>query len=676
MSKTISSSNKLNISDKFLRNALYNKDFQRDDYYRKIEIPKRNGETRILHAVQGRMRTLQKRLNDYLSQNYKPSPFAKGFVKGGGIIENAKVHTNKKILFKYDIKDFFPNITFARVRGMFMAKPFLFSKTESTIFAQICCLDNNGPVPQGGITSPFISNMICRRLDRSLFDLVQDKFGMNYTRYADDITLSTNKYVNIDEIHDSVENIINNEGFKLNDKKTRVLKKHQRQIVTGIVVNDGMNVNRKYIRNVKSLMFNCKKYGVQNNFTKDLEFPNTCSPLSYKEIGLYRYKNPTERVKVGFGIYIFLKHIQGRLNFIKQVAESNSDEIKRERRLKIYENLDAQFQYLESIYGIKRKTSAIRNQLQEVKDRKEKSEEIIKMTKEQLDQLINEESKTDVRFFLENFDRSDINKYQNKVANLIKFRPIDLDTNLYVLKGIQGSEAKELLSKIVHDNKIIKGEVEEWKADFGTFSEQLNKGLKNRIKEFIEKGVLSYMYGVGKDEVNLWQDEKFKTSFINPFKRDTRFGKQKETSTQLRDEIILLCKNISSNKEYNLDQLKNISIYTDVRSVLEAIRSIIKSMTENTKSEKLIIMREGTHEHWELTISDDNDQPIEGIEIDRSILRGDLKSAVESLAGLCEYVIRFNSQSEGWVEIDTMSDRVTTDIEDQKGFTHLLRFKK
>ena len=184
------------------------------------------------------------------------------------------------------------------------------------------------------------------------------------------------------------------------------------------------------------------------------------------------------------------------------------------------------------------------------------------------------------------------------------------------------------------------------------------------------------MYGVGMDEGNLWQDEKFRTDFINPFKSDTRYGKQKKTSTQLKDEIIKLCNNTNSNKEYNLDGLKNISIHTDVQSVSSAIRFIIKSMTENTRSDKLIIMREGTSEHWELTISDDNDQAIDGMETDRSILGGDLRSAVDSLAGLCEYVIRFNSQSEGWVEIDTMSDRVNTNIEAQKGFTHLLRFKK
>ena len=173
MSKTLSLSNKINIPDNFLRYTLYEKTTKRDSYYNKIEIPKASGGTRVLHAVMGRMRTLQNRANKYLTINYKPSPFAKGFVQRGGIIENARVHTNKKIIFKYDIKDFFPNITFARVRGMFMAKPFLFTKTEATIFAQICCLDNNGPIPQGGITSPFISNMICRRLDRSLFDLSQ-----------------------------------------------------------------------------------------------------------------------------------------------------------------------------------------------------------------------------------------------------------------------------------------------------------------------------------------------------------------------------------------------------------------------------------------------------------------------------------------------------------------------
>jgi len=676
MSKTLSLSNKINIPDNFLRYTLYEKTTKRDSYYNKIEIPKASGGTRVLHAVMGRMRTLQNRANKYLTINYKPSPFAKGFVQGGGIIENARVHTNKKIIFKYDIKDFFPNITFARVRGMFMAKPFLFTKTEATIFAQICCLDNNGPIPQGGITSPFISNMICRRLDRSLFDLSQKQFGMDYTRYADDLTLSTNKYVNIEEVNKAVEEIVNDEGFKLNKGKTRVSKKGQRQVVTGIIVNDGLNVNRKYIRNLKSIIHNCIKFGLYNNMSRDgrdfKDKRNTCSPL-YMDINgdIYRYKS-SEKITYGFAKYIFLKHIHGRLNFIKQVAEANSDETRRIKRLSIHKKIERQYDLLMELNGIQTAQSKARRQDDEVISRNSTVDEITHWNKEQLDQFTYEQAKTDVRFFLENFEITDLEKYRKRVAKLYSFKPITLESNYYVLKDIQGSESATLLSRIVHDHTIQKEAIEKWKINYGAYSEELNRNLKRRINEFIERRVMTYLYSNGLDEANLWQDEDFRNKWIKPFKRETRYGKQSSSSTQLVEQVKKLCNN--SNMNYNLEELTNITIYTDVPSVERAFACIMKSMHEHTQSKKLTISRVSTDEFWELII---NDQNMEQIDIDpnRNFLNGDLLTAVSNLAGLCEYVIRFNSNSSGWLEIDTMTDRVET-INPQSGFTHVLRFKK
>ena len=98
-------------------------------------------------------------------------------------------HRNKKLIISFDIEDFFPSITFARVSGMFQSEPFNFNKERSTILAQICCMDdgNNGPIAQGAVTSPYISNMICRKLDSRLHGLAQS-LRMHYSRYADDMT--------------------------------------------------------------------------------------------------------------------------------------------------------------------------------------------------------------------------------------------------------------------------------------------------------------------------------------------------------------------------------------------------------------------------------------------------------------------------------------------------------
>ena len=131
------------------------------------------------------------------------------------------VHRNKKIIINYDIKDFFPSITFARVAGMFKGYPFNFSDEWSVILGQICCLDDNGPIPQGAVTSPYISNMICRKLDSRLKHYAKSE-KLDYSRYADDITFSTNKFINIEALHAKVRNIIEHEGFELNDEKSAV----------------------------------------------------------------------------------------------------------------------------------------------------------------------------------------------------------------------------------------------------------------------------------------------------------------------------------------------------------------------------------------------------------------------------------------------------------------------
>jgi len=235
----------LDVKRKTLTTTLYGHNNNRERFYDVKELPKRGGGVRTLHAVRGALWYLQKKTYDYLSsiELYQPHAAAKGFVKEGGIVVHAKIHRNKKLVMSYDIKDFFPSITFARVRGMFMNKPFEFSSEDATVYAQICCLpDDNGALPQGGITSPYISNMICRKLDSRLLGFANER-KLNYSRYADDLTFSTNENVNFKKITEYVTKTLKEEGFQINEEKSRLMKKSDRQVVTGVIVNEGINVN-------------------------------------------------------------------------------------------------------------------------------------------------------------------------------------------------------------------------------------------------------------------------------------------------------------------------------------------------------------------------------------------------------------------------------------------------
>lgn len=237
--------------------------------YRQFHIERRNGGTpRLIQTPIKPIRDMQAKLLPVLEEAYEPWPHVHGFVRGRSTVTNAEIHRRQRWIVRVDLKDFFPTINFGRVQGMFMAHPFDLPEEVATTVAQICCYD--GALPQGAPTSPIISNLICRGLDARLAKLARSAH-CNYTRYADDICFSAGrKEVSrlIAEIVDrrpllSVElrSIVNNEGFIINDEKSRFMPRYQRQRVTGIVVNRKLNVPREYYRHLRAVLHIWEKYG-------------------------------------------------------------------------------------------------------------------------------------------------------------------------------------------------------------------------------------------------------------------------------------------------------------------------------------------------------------------------------------------------------------------------------
>ncbi|WP_460264638.1 reverse transcriptase domain-containing protein [Clostridium sporogenes] len=132
---------------------------------------------------------MQRKLAYILNLVYKVKPSAYGFIQDRGIKDNAINHTKRKLLLNIDLKDFFSQVHFGRVRGMLMKKPYGINQEAATVIAQLVCFE--GALPQGAPSSPIITNMICSPLDTQLIRLAK-KYGLVYTRYADDITFSTN----------------------------------------------------------------------------------------------------------------------------------------------------------------------------------------------------------------------------------------------------------------------------------------------------------------------------------------------------------------------------------------------------------------------------------------------------------------------------------------------------
>jgi hypothetical protein len=189
---------------------------------------------------------------------------AHGFKRGRSIITNATKHRKRRYVLNVDLQDFFGTINFGRVRGFFIKdRNFAIHPDAATVLAQIACYQN--ALPQGSPCSPVISNLIGHVLDIHLGKLAFDT-GCSYSRYADDITFSTNKQdfpPSIakpidDERHkweagDRLQQIVNRAGFTINPQKTRMQYRTSRQDVTGLVVNSKANIRSEYRRTVRAM---------------------------------------------------------------------------------------------------------------------------------------------------------------------------------------------------------------------------------------------------------------------------------------------------------------------------------------------------------------------------------------------------------------------------------------
>ena len=213
-------------------------------------------------------------LRGFLSRSHdrKTKSVVHGFALGKDIVSNAAHHTPRRYVLNVDLKDFFLSITFRRVRGMLMAKPYFLGSSAATVIAQLCTFDEK--LPQGAPTSPVITNMVCGRFDAHLKALAKT-YRCNYTRYADDITFSTSltsfpsALAQTQMIGKAARAIIGPEllkiiadnDFQVNTEKVRLQLWRERQEVTGLVSNEFPNVSRSYIRQLRAILHAWKKFG-------------------------------------------------------------------------------------------------------------------------------------------------------------------------------------------------------------------------------------------------------------------------------------------------------------------------------------------------------------------------------------------------------------------------------
>lgn len=231
-----------------------------DDYcYHEIKIPKKNGSFRTIDIPSVDLKYIQRWILDNILNRMHISEYANGFVRNKSILTNAQNHINSDCIINIDLKDFFPTVKFEQVFGIF--KYYGYTKELSYTLAKLCTY--RGILPQGSPASPAITNITCLKLDKRLAALSR-KYEATFSRYADDITFSGKKAI----VHllPYAMDIIRDEGFAVNPDKTRVAFKHQRQEVTGLIVNgDSVRVSQQFKKHFRQEIYYCKKYGVKSH---------------------------------------------------------------------------------------------------------------------------------------------------------------------------------------------------------------------------------------------------------------------------------------------------------------------------------------------------------------------------------------------------------------------------
>jgi len=250
--------------------------------YKTFAISKKSGGQRMIHAPVKGLNFLLKSVNFVLHCMYEPHKSATGFVLEKSIVDNVRVHTGKPFVYNIDLQDFFHSFGKPWVKYGFMRTPFNLNGDReylAFLLASLCThpFEVNGEVkrvlPMGSPTSPTITNILCHTLDRRLNGLAK-RFGATYSRYADDITFSSihNIYRKKDFQKELYRIVEANQGLKIKPEKTRLQKEGYRKEATGLVVNEKVNVKRRYVKDLRKWLYLWEKYGnekAQQLFTKD-----------------------------------------------------------------------------------------------------------------------------------------------------------------------------------------------------------------------------------------------------------------------------------------------------------------------------------------------------------------------------------------------------------------------
>lgn len=261
-----------------LRFLAWHREVAHVSHYQRFTIAKKSGGERHISAPMPRLKRAQYWVLDNILSKMPVHEAVHGFLPGRSILTNAAPHVGQDVVINLDLKDFFPSIGMRRVRGVF--RQLGYSSQVASLLALVCTeaptdevqLDGQRyfvargerVLPQGAPTSPMLTNLLCRRLDARLAASAA-KLGFRYTRYADDLSFSAGPEHSRDtgKLLWRVKQIVASEGLTVHPDKQQVMRKHQQQHVTGIVVNDKLSLDRDTLRRFRAVLHQAERHGPQ-----------------------------------------------------------------------------------------------------------------------------------------------------------------------------------------------------------------------------------------------------------------------------------------------------------------------------------------------------------------------------------------------------------------------------
>ena len=625
--------------------------------YTSFEISKKSGGTRTINTPIKSLKNIQTTIAFILSCIYKSPMVVHGFTANKSVVTNAKHHVNKNYVYNIDLEDFFGSIHKARIEKLLQVAPYNLNNEVAILVSRLITnkIENKefAVLPQGAPTSPIVSNMICERLDRRLMGLAK-RFNVKYTRYADDMTFSSmhNVYQKNSDFLIELNRIIDGQNFKINPKKTRLQKQGYRQEVTGLIVNEKVNVDRRYIKQLRAMLYSIEKFGIEK------------AEDTFKD---YYAKNKAPSMA---------NVLSGKLEYLKMVKGYNdSSYLKLKDR---YDKLFASEDKKEKQKITENKTKKSTKIICKVHDPKKLVEILSIFT----------QNNNDLKYTTHSWDMGQLEERWKNFDDFIKSIRKEW-------KGID-EELKQVSNRLYFKIKSFLfttklGEKKdeyynyawgEYKIEFGWSSPEL--------KEWSNKGNNPFNYLLEESNrrvINNIAIDRF-SDVVSIFKNEIEIRSNKKQIKTIFRELKSL--HLGNDFKLKLDKsLDSVEFYTDVQWFKKALERIFLIMKENTSYPNIRITAQKSIEQGYIDIyiiqvgSTTSKEPEEIIEkIEKG--GGDMAVILDDLCSLCEWSIEYSQSNDEDTEnfridlLDSNKNQIKYKTIDTKveGFTHVLRFYK